>query len=74
MRRRNGTAPLARSPEAARRGRTWDHRAAGLCMNHVLTLPKADGVRTGRRPEREGGGLPGDMTYSGTCLFEPSVA
>lgn len=37
MRRRNGTTPVAGSPEAAHRGTTWDHRAADLCMNHVLT-------------------------------------
>lgn len=40
MRQRNGTAPVARSPEAVHQGRTWDHRAADLCMNHVLTLPR----------------------------------
>lgn len=37
MRQRNGTAPVARSPEAVHQGTTWDHRAADLCMNHVLT-------------------------------------
>lgn len=40
MRQRNGAAPGARSPEAARRGTTWDHRAADLCMNHVLAAPR----------------------------------
>lgn len=40
MRQRNGTAPVARSPEAVHQGTTWDHRAADLCMNHVLTLPR----------------------------------
>lgn len=40
MRQRNGTAPVARSPEAVHQGRTWDHRAADLCMNHVLTLQR----------------------------------
>lgn len=40
MRQRNGTAPVASSPEAVHRGRTWDHRAADLCMNHVLTLQR----------------------------------
>lgn len=40
MRQRNGTAPVSRSPEAVHQGTTWDHRAADLCMNHVLTLPR----------------------------------
>lgn len=30
-------APVATSPEAVHQGRTWDHRAADLCINHVLT-------------------------------------
>lgn len=40
MHQRNGTAPVARSPEAVHQGTTWDHRAADLCMNHVLTLQR----------------------------------
>lgn len=57
MRRRNGAAPVSTSPQAERRGTTWDHRAADLCMNHVLTLPgqtepavTEETFRTGRRP------------------------
>lgn len=33
-------APVARSPEAVHQGTTWDHRAADLCMNHVLASPR----------------------------------
>lgn len=32
--------PVAGSPEAERRGTTWDHRAAGLCMSHVLVFAR----------------------------------
>lgn len=35
--------PVAGSPEAERRGTTWDHRAAGLCMSHVLSFCETDG-------------------------------
>lgn len=44
----NGVAPVARSPEAAHRGTTWDYRAADLCMNHVLTLPRQTGADVNR--------------------------
>lgn len=33
-------APVAGSPEAVHQGTTWDHRAADLCMNHVLASPR----------------------------------
>lgn len=70
MRLRYGTAPVARSPEAVHRGRTWDHRAADLCMNHVLTSPRQTepdvsrgDIRTGRHPlfhEAGGDAVSGD--------------
>lgn len=60
--------PVAGSPEAERQGTTWDHRAAGLCMSHVLSFPETDGgdinggdIQTGRHPclqqAGDGGGL-----------------
>lgn len=60
--------PVAGSPEAERRGTTWDHRAAGLCMSHVLSYSETDGgdinggdIQTGRHPclqqAGDGGGL-----------------
>ncbi len=89
MQQRNGMAPVARSPEAVHQGTTWDHRAADLCMNHVLTLlrqtePTLTEETFGREDisfSRRGGsgGLHKEITYSdvvfiaATCLFEPSV-
>lgn len=35
--------PVAGSPEAEHQGTTWDHRAAGLCMSHVLGFWETDG-------------------------------
>lgn len=60
--------PEAGSPEAERPGTTWDRRAAGLCMSHVLSFWETDGgdvnggdVQTGRHPclqqAGDGGGL-----------------
>lgn len=69
--------PVAGSPEAERRGTTWDHRAAGLCMSHVLSFSETDGddinrgdIQTGRHPclqqAGDGGGLtkPSDILDS----------
>lgn len=35
--------PEAGSAEAERPGTTWDRRAAGLCMSHVLSFWETDG-------------------------------
>lgn len=70
--------PEAGSPEAERRGTTWDHRAAALCMSHVLSFCETDGgdisggdIQTGRHPRLQqagdGGGRakPSDILDSG---------
>lgn len=88
-RRHNGAAPVAGSAPAARQGTTWDHRAADLCMNHVLSPAQTHGADISgaavlvlaapgddrRRQETTGDDRrrDRDITYSGTCLLPPSV-
>lgn len=65
-RQHNGAAPVAGSPEAARRGTTWDHRAAGLCMTHVLALRWQTGnsAKLGDARDRDRPSLRNDLFWS----------
>lgn len=89
MRQRNGTALVARSLEAVHQGTTWDHRAADLCMNHVLTLLRQTEptfteetfVREdvlfflilGEQGTRMGGGHHKEIMYSDVVVFIPAT-